>query len=60
MISSVVWLYMVFTGHINPDKAPWIIYLPIVFIECAVYLLSLPKITDLIDRIRSKHDKNND
>lgn len=51
MFSSIVWLYLIEVGKINPDHAPWIIYLPIAFIECVVYLLSLPKIADLIDRL---------
>ena len=52
MLSSVVWLYLLDIGKINPDHAPWKIYLPIVFIECVIYMLCLPKIADLIDKLR--------
>ena len=52
MLSSAVWLYLLGIGKINPDHAPWKIYLPIVFIECFIYMLCLPKIADLIDRLR--------
>ena len=38
-------------GKINPDRAPWKIYLPIVFIEIVVYLKSFPKILDFIDKV---------
>lgn len=54
MISSIVWLILLHMGYINPDSAPWEIYLPIAFIECIVYLLSLPKIAEFVDKIRSK------
>jgi hypothetical protein len=51
MISSIVWLYLYKIGEINPDKAPWKIYLPIVFIEIVVYLKLFPKILDFIDKV---------
>ena len=51
MISSIIWLIFLELGKIDPDHAPWKIYLPIAFIECVVYLLSLPKIADFIDRL---------
>ena len=51
MISSIIWLIFLEMGKINPDHAPWKIYLPIAFIECVVYLLSLPKIADFIDKV---------
>ena len=51
MISSIIWLILLDLGYINPDKAPWKIYLPIAFIEIVVYLLSLPKIADFTDRL---------
>jgi hypothetical protein len=49
MISSVIWLFMVHINVINPDHAPWNIYLPIVAIECVVYLKSLPKLLDILE-----------
>ena len=51
MISSIVWLIFLHMGKINPDRAPWKIYLPIVFIEIVVYLKSFPKILDFIDKV---------
>ena len=52
MISSIVWLVLYSKGFINPDKAPWKIYLPIVFVEVVVYLFSLPKVTDWLNKLR--------
>lgn len=43
MISSIIWLIMVQTGYINPDCAPWKIYLPICLIEVVVYFKLLIK-----------------
>ena len=51
MISSIVWIMLVEKGVINSDSAPWEIYLPIAFIEIVVYLKSLPKVTDFIDKV---------
>lgn len=52
MISSLIWLYLLHTEAINPDRAPWKIYLPIVTVEVVVYLLSLEKVGDFIDKLR--------
>ena len=43
MISSIVWLILIMTGYINPEQAPWEIYLPICAIEIAVYFKILTK-----------------
>ena len=51
MISSIVWLYLLYTGFIKAGRAPWKIYIPIVTVELIVYLFSLPKIADFIDRV---------
>jgi hypothetical protein len=51
MISSIVWLYLYKIGEINPDKAPWKIYIPIVLVEVVVYLYSLPRVTDFIEKL---------
>ena len=51
MISSLVWLYLLYIGFIQAGKAPWKIYIPIVTVELIVYLLSLPKIADFIDTV---------
>ena len=51
MISSIVWLIFLSMGKINPDHAPWDIYLPVAFVELVVYLKLLPKIADFIDKV---------
>ena len=51
MISSIVWLYLYKIGEINPDHAPWKIYLPIALVEVVVYLYSLPKVTDWLEKL---------
>ena len=51
MISSIVWLYLLYIGYIKAGHAPWNIYIPIVTIELIVYLFSLPKIADFIDKV---------
>ncbi len=51
MISSIVWLILLNMGYINPDHAPWEIYLPIALVEVVVYLKLLPKVTDFIDKV---------
>lgn len=43
MISSVVWLALVLKGVINPESAPWSIYLPVCFVEVVVYFKCLTK-----------------
>ena len=49
MISSIVWLYFVYSGKAGEGIEPWIIYLPVVFVEMFVYLkFVLPKIGDKI------------
>ena len=50
MISSIIWLMFYFSGKIDPDHAPWKIYLPVVFVEVVVYLFSLPRVTDWLDK----------
>ena len=54
MISSIVWLLLIQLKILDAEHAPWKIYLPIAFIEVVVYLLSLPKIAELVDKIMSK------
>lgn len=51
MISSIVWLYLYKIGFIDPDHAPWKIYLPIALVEVVVYLYSLPKVTDWLEKL---------
>ena len=43
MISSIVWLILIQSGYINPENAPWEIYLPICVIEIVVYFKLLTK-----------------
>ena len=52
MISSIAWLILLHMGKINADHAPWKIYLPLVLVEVVVYLYSLPRVTDWIDKLR--------
>lgn len=52
MISSLVWLYLLQIGRINPDSAPWLIYLPICFVELVGYWLLLPKVCDWLDKVK--------
>lgn len=51
MISSIVWLILLYMGRINSDHAPWKIYLFLAFIEIVVYLKLFPKILDFIDKV---------
>ena len=51
MISSIVWLYLLYNGFIQEGHAPWEIYIPIALVEVVVYLYSLPKIADFIDKV---------
>jgi hypothetical protein len=37
MISSLIWIILVQIGKINPDCAPWGIYLPVCLVETIVY-----------------------
>ena len=49
MISSIVWLYLVYIGKVGEGIEPWTLYLPVVFVEMFVYLkFVLPRIGDLI------------
>jgi hypothetical protein len=44
MISSIIWLILLQTGNINPEHAPWSIYLPVCLVEVIVYFKCLTKI----------------
>ena len=49
MISSLIWLYLLHIGKIVEGNEPWLVYLPIAFVEMFVYLkFLLPKIVDKI------------
>lgn len=43
MISSIIWLLLIQLNKINPDYAPWLIYLPICLVEVVVYFKCLTK-----------------
>lgn len=43
MISSIIWLVLLYFNYINPDNAPWKIYIPIVIVEIAIYFRMLFK-----------------
>ena len=44
MLSSIIWLILLQTGNINPEHAPWGIYLPVCLVEVVVYFKCLTKI----------------
>ena len=46
MISSIIWLILLQIGKINPEHAPWRIYIPVCLIEVIVYFKCLAKIKD--------------
>ena len=46
MISSIIWLLLIQLNKINPDHAPWLIYLPICLVEVVVYFIVLSKLGD--------------
>ena len=49
MISSLIWLYFLHIGKIGESNEPWLIYLPVAFVEMFVYLkFLLPRIGDKI------------
>lgn len=43
MISSIIWLILLQMGRINPEQAPWEVYLPICLIEVVLYFRCLTK-----------------
>ena len=43
MISSLIWIMLVVKDVINPDDAPWSIYLPICLVETVIYFKLLTK-----------------
>jgi len=44
MISSIIWLILLQIGKINPEHAPWSIYLLVCLVEVIVYFKCLTKI----------------
>lgn len=44
MISSIIWLILIHIGYINPEQAPWKIYLPVCLVEVVVYFKLLTKL----------------
>lgn len=57
MICSIVWIYLYFTGVINPDHAPWKVFFPVVAVELIIYRFALPKLCDWFDRRKQNIDK---
>lgn len=43
MISSLIWIILVQVGYINPEQAPWKIYIPVCLVEIVVYFKLLTK-----------------
>ena len=54
MISSLIWLFLIYIGFINPDKAPWKIYIPAVLLETIILFVLLPKVCDYLDKRREE------
>lgn len=51
MVSSLTWLTLIFMGEIDPEHAPWIVYIPVVMIEVLLYFY-------LLFRYGDKYEKN--
>lgn len=56
MISSIVWIILVYFGKIDPQNAPWEIYIPVQLIEYVLIIIFLPKFLDKVDKWRDKND----
>lgn len=56
MISSIVWIILIKLGTINPQKAPWKIYIPVLLVEYVLIIIFLPKALDKFDEWRAKND----
>lgn len=58
MISSLIWLLLIKLARINPLKAPWEIYFPVLIFETILTCIFLPKVLDKLDKWRKGRDKN--
>lgn len=58
MISSLVWLYLISIDKIQDHH--WLIYLPAVIMEMLLYLFTLLKACDFIDRVTGKKTEGED
>lgn len=56
MISSIVWLILIYLGKIDPQNAPWKIYIPVLLVEYVLIIIFLPKALDKLDAWRVKNE----
>ena len=56
MISSIVWLILIELGTIDPQNAPWEIYIPVQLVEYVLIIIFLPKFLDKVDKWRVMND----
>lgn len=50
MVSSLTWLTLIFMGVIDPEHAPWIIYIPVATIEVLLYFYLLFRYGDKYEK----------
>lgn len=60
MISSIVWLILIELGKIDPQNAPWKIYLPVLLVEFILIIIFLPKFLDKVDEWRAENESKID
>ena len=60
MISSIIWIILIKLGTIEPQNAPWEIYLPVLFVEYVLIIIFLPKALDKFDEWRAKNESKID
>lgn len=60
MISSIAWIILVYFGKIDPQNAPWEIYIPVQLIEYVLIIIFLPKALDRFDEWRKKNESKTD
>lgn len=53
MITSLVWLFLVRLGEINPNHAPWTTFAFFAVLEVGLLILILPKVLDYFDKRKS-------
>ena len=56
MISSIVWLILIYFEKLDPQNAPWKVYIPVLLVEFILIIIFLPKVLDKIDKWRAKND----
>lgn len=56
MISSIVWLILIYLEKIDPQNAPLEIYLPVLLVEYVLIIIFLPKVLDKFDEWRAENE----